>query len=131
AVFDVKKLDWMNSEYIKKLPLDQLYERADKGGFFDKPLIQDAPEAMRTETYLRKVLAVEQERLATLSGIGEENPFFFVDALEYAADRLVWKKSDRQGALTELKRAAALAENLDEGEWEDLSRLEAVFLEAS
>lgn len=131
AVFDVKKLDWMNGEYIKKLSLDELYGRALTGGFLDKPLIQDAPEAMRTETYLRKVLAVEQERLATLSGIGEENPFFFTDALEYPAERLIWKKSDRQGALAELQRAVALAESLAEGEWEDLSRLETVFLEAS
>ncbi len=30
AVFDVEKLNWMNKEYMKRLPIDELYERLDR-----------------------------------------------------------------------------------------------------
>ncbi|MEI9966973.1 MAG: glutamate--tRNA ligase [Candidatus Moraniibacteriota bacterium] len=131
AVFDVKKLDWMNGEYIKKLSLDDLYMRLQQGSFLDKPLIAEAPQDLQGEIYIKKVLAVEQERLTRLDQVGEENPFFFTATLEYPAERLVWKKSSPEESLSELKRVLELAHSLPEGEWEHLESLEQAFLGAA
>src|SRR5690606_13527338 len=55
AVFDGRRLDWMNGHYIRQLKLDDLYERVK--GFWPKEA-QDY-----NETYKKQVLGLVQERL--------------------------------------------------------------------
>lgn len=128
AVFDFKKLDWMNGEYIKKLSLHDLYNRIEAGGWFAKDLIKQAPEAMRTEEYLKKVLTVEQERLARLEMVGDENPFFFTETLEYDKALLAWKGND--GTLTReaLTKALATVEMFTDVEWNDKAHIETTLM---
>ena len=92
AVFDQKKLDWMNGEYIKKMDIDVLFQKIEAGGGFKKELITNAPKEFQKEEYLKKVLTIEKERLLRLTGFGEENPFFFVSELSYDQNLLVWKQ---------------------------------------
>lgn len=116
AVFDLGKLEWMNGEYIKSLPLDDLYRRAKEGGFFDTGLMDDAPEHAREEEYLKRVLTIEQERLRKLSDIGEENPFFFIEP-SCEKDMLPWKKSTVTGAKEALEHALAILEGIGQENW--------------
>lgn len=131
AVFDLKKLDWMNSEYIKKLSVDELYERVVFGGFLNKDLITNAPEAMKTESYLKRVLSVERERLTKLSDIGELNPFFFAIDPVYDPRKLHWKENTVEMTRTSLEQALALLESFDDATWNDVSVLEEKLLAAA
>jgi glutamyl-tRNA synthetase len=70
AFFDYKKLDWMNGEYIRALPLDELagyVERAAVAAFgdgIDRSLVGD-------------VARIGQERATTITGLVEQAAFLF------------------------------------------------------
>ena len=70
ARFDEKRLIWMNSQWIKKLSLDELYKRAEpywgKNG-------KKAPEKVK-----RQVLMVVQDRLKTLKDLPNLSEYFFI-----------------------------------------------------
>ena len=92
AVFDIKKLNWLNSQYIKMendaglarlvLPFAEKYFSASTTG-------------------LEKIAPLLRERLEYLDQVKEFHYFF--QAPEYATDLLVWKKSDRAGAVRALQ----------------------------
>lgn len=131
AAFDNKKLDWMNGEYIKKLSLEELYDRVVAGGFLEKPLIQAAPDHLRGEAFLKKVLTVEQDRLARLDGVGEDNSFFFTEELSYETSLLPWKQNSLEETKEVLAHAKGLLENASETIWEDRMALETLLMEAA
>ncbi|HLC95361.1 MAG TPA: glutamate--tRNA ligase family protein, partial [Patescibacteria group bacterium] len=128
AVFDQKKLDWMNAEYIKKLSVDKLYERMAAGGFLQKDFITNAPETMRIPEYLKKVLTIERDRLATLSNVGEQNLFFFVSDLVYDPRKLHWKENTVEMTKTSLERAYTLLSDCSDVQWEDKAILEKILM---
>ncbi|MEK9174021.1 MAG: glutamate--tRNA ligase, partial [Patescibacteria group bacterium] len=131
AVFDYKKLDWMNGEYIKAMSLDELYARIEKGGWFAKDLIKNAPEEMQTEAYLKKVLTIEQERLSRLDMFGEDNPFFFVDEIVYDKSLLTWKANTDEMTKQALSQAADILESFSDDQWQDKNYIETTLLEAA
>lgn len=89
AVFDVIKLDWMNGEYIKKLSPKKFVELA-------MPFLEKNLGEIKNQELAEKVLLLEQERVNKLSEAGDSMGFFFTDKLEYPAEMLVWKKSNRE-----------------------------------
>lgn len=99
AVFDVKKLDWMNGEYIKKLP-------GKKFVLLALPFMEKSLGSIKNVDLVYKVLLLEQERVSKLSEVGESVGFFFSDELEYAPESLIWKKSDTEGAKKSLELVA-------------------------
>lgn len=131
AAFDRKKLDWMNGEYIKKLSLDKLFQRLVEGEFFDRDFIKSAPEVMQAESYLYKVLTVEQERLVTLGEFGKENPFLFVDELSYDPKLLAWKENTVSETKSALEKAVEVLENAPASLWESREALQGYLLEAA
>jgi glutamyl-tRNA synthetase len=130
AVFDVKKLDWMNGEYIKKLSSDELYEKVLNGGFLKKSLIASAPEEMRAPEYLKKVLTIERERLTKLSDVGESNHFFFVSELSYDTILLNWKQNTMNMTRGALMNAENILQNIPEEEWTK-ENLEKILMDAA
>lgn len=82
AIFDQKKLEWLNGEYLRRLSVEDLTERI-------KPFVRKAgvtaPEAL-----LRDVVALERERLRTLGEFPETARFFF-ELSDYPAELLRWK----------------------------------------
>ncbi|OGE87594.1 MAG: glutamate--tRNA ligase [Candidatus Doudnabacteria bacterium RIFCSPHIGHO2_02_FULL_49_24] len=72
AVFDLDKLDWFNSMYIRALKIEDLFARL-------VPYLVKA--GIQTEKYpkefLEKILLLEQSRLKKLSEIGERVKYFF------------------------------------------------------
>ena len=131
AMFDMKKLDWLNGEYIKKMQVDELYRRIDDGKFLGKELIRNAPAEMQTEEYLKRVLAIEKERLVKLSDIGEQNPCFFAKDLAYDAAKLNWKDGTNEMTRESLSRAEKLLGEISDAEWLDRMALERIFMDAA
>ena len=131
AVFDLKKLDWLNGEYIKKMPVDELYEKVRDGKFLEKELIRNAPEWMQEEEYLKRVLAIERERLTKLSDIGEQNLFFFATDPVYDPKNLNWKENTNEMTKESLFRALDILENLSDEEWMKKEAVEKVLMDAA
>ncbi|MCL5666866.1 MAG: glutamate--tRNA ligase [Patescibacteria group bacterium] len=91
AIFDINKLDWINSLYIRAKSDSELTDL----------LIPYWEEAIGTHTirpfkdnkeYLEAIASLEKDRLKKLSEIGERTRYFFMEP-EYAPNLLVWKKS--------------------------------------
>ncbi len=116
AVFDTKKLDWLNAQWIKQISLDDLYKRSLK--FWEqKDFYQSAKEDNKTEKYIKKVLIIEKERLQKLSDVGEENQFFFTDRIATSLDAIRWKNSTSSETKTYLKKSLNTLENIKENDW--------------
>ena len=131
AVFDLKKLDWLNAQYVKKLSIDELYEKS-LPFFEQKDFYNNTSDNKKTEIYLKKVLVVEQERLLKLSEVGEENKFFFMEAdqVNPSADDMRWKDNSDEDTSNNLNKAKEVLENISEENW-TLENIEKLLLEAA
>jgi len=97
AQFNLKKLTWMNSHYLKHLPIEQLYQ-------LTKPYLEKAGYALTKvpEAKIMKLIDLYRERIKVLSDISEVTKFFFEDKVNYqaeAVDKFV-KTADGQQVLT-------------------------------
>lgn len=125
AVFDLKKLDWINSQWIKKLSLDKLYNLSLEF-WKQKDFYNNAGSDKKSEEYLKKVLAIEQERLVRLSEVGESNKFFFED-MDYEKDLLRWKDMTDEDLKNSLKKALEVINDISENNW-GRGNLEKIFM---
>ncbi len=118
AVFDEKKLEWINSQYIKRLTPAELSARLvpywEASGF--KP-------DRHSGQFLAAVAALEQERLKKLSEIGERTAYCF-RAPVYETELLVWKKSDGAEAKKILTEVRDLVANAPEEDLKDRTKVE-------
>lgn len=131
AIFDRKKLDWMNHEYIARLSIPDLLARVRTLGQIEHaPWYVQASTERQGDEYLTKVLTVEQERLRTLAEVGVHNQFLFADTIDYAPTLLLWKGNTREATALELGRAFEILTNMDEADW-TRERLTALLLEAA
>jgi glutamyl-tRNA synthetase len=131
AVFDLKKLDWMNTEYIKRLSVDELYARVIDFGLLESDFFKALSEDKKSEAFLKKVLAVEHDRLVRLTEVGVHNPFFFSSELSYDAKLLHWKENDAAMTKASLEQGKELLSKLDDATWENLKIIEEKLLEAA
>jgi nondiscriminating glutamyl-tRNA synthetase len=142
AVFDLKKLDWLNAQYIKSVTTDQLYQLSaspssspslspsPSPSFWElHEFFNRAPEEKKSEEYLKKVLTIEQERLDNLSGVGEGNKFFFED-INYDKELLRWKNMKDADVKNNLEKAKDILENIIDNDW-TRENLEKILLESA
>lgn len=128
AVFDLKKLDWLNAQYIKKLSVQELYEKSLEF-FAQKDFYNSAPEDMKSEKYLKKVLQIEQDRLNNLSEVGENNQFFFTD-ISCDKAMLHWKEMTDSELQKSLEKSVTVLTAIDESDWEIKNIEEKLFAAA-
>jgi len=131
AVFDLKKLDWMNTEYIKRLSIDELYARVIEFGLLENEFFKALPAEKKSEAFLKKVLSVEHDRLVRLSEVGVHNPFFFSNDLVYDAKLLHWKDNTADMTRASLEQAEKVLSGFDEATWENVKLIEEKLLEAA
>jgi nondiscriminating glutamyl-tRNA synthetase len=112
AVFDIEKLKWMNSEYIKKMDTDKLIETL-------KPLVKQDVSSDK----FKKIVEVEKSRLVLLNDISERVGDY-VDALDYDEALIKWKKSDLEDATTQLKNVSALLSEIDSEKFGTMESIE-------
>jgi len=126
AVFDLKKLDWINSQYIKKLSIDELYQKSLEF-FKQKDFYNEASEDRKAEEYLKKILLVEKDRLNKLSEAGESNKFLFQD-IQYDKEILRWKEMSDDGLIKSLNDSKIVLAAIEENDWSK-ENLEKALLE--
>jgi glutamyl-tRNA synthetase len=119
AVFDNAKLDWMNGQYIRQLPVAELTRRL-MPFWRSAGLLPDGEADAAARARLEAMAAACQERLVKLTEIVGLTDFFFQD-VEYdpaAVDKVLKK----EGAAAILKGAAAKLASIDDWTHEVLDR---------
>jgi glutamyl-tRNA synthetase len=92
AIFDIKKLNWLNSEYIKKAPITEL-----------KPALADIfGHDLIKHDLIDKLIGLSKERMEKFTDFKEMNEFFF-NLPNYEKQLLVWKNSSLEKAVENLK----------------------------
>jgi glutamyl-tRNA synthetase len=86
AVFDIKKLQWMNGFYIRKLSTAELAQRTVP--YFVKQLPIPVRRPLDLE-FVSQVVALQQERAKTLCDFPANGGFFFVEDVDYPVDLLL------------------------------------------
>jgi len=106
SIFDIKKLTWLNGEYIKNMDAENFYMLAENR----------LKNAIKSTTLdLKKIAVLLQKRLETLNDIPRLVDFF--DTLpEYSTDLYIHKKmkTTEEIALSSLKAALPVLENLSD-----------------
>jgi len=139
AVFNIKKLDFMNGFYIRQKSIEKLTElclpflieakliepiKEGEMGLVQFYKIVETGEKI-SQAVLQKIVALFQERLKKLSEISELSSFFFKKTLEYDKELLKWKDMKNEEVLLSLDNLENLLQNIKENEWnkENLSSL--------
>lgn len=116
AVFDIKKLDWINAQWIKKISISDLYQRSLEF-IQEKDFYVNAPAEKKSEKYMKKILSVERDRLFKLSEVGEDSHFLFRE-ISYETELLRWKESSDEEIKNSLKLSRKALEKIDENHFE-------------
>ncbi len=119
AIFDNKKMDWMNGEYIREKDNKALLEIASPFlpiEFFESGLDNE------------KIIALEKPRLKKLSELPNKVQYFY-EAPKYDKNLLVWKQMVTSEVLEALNKIKKLVEDVSAGGF-DKERLESIFLKA-
>lgn len=82
AVFDIKKLDWLNGEYMKNTGISELYGKLQK-------FYEETPEIVSDKDSVLKLLAIGKSRMQKLSDFASLKESF--SASEYDKQMLLWK----------------------------------------
>lgn len=104
VVFDIKKLNWINGMYIRKLSLDQLIIKI-------KPFL---PEDFPTKKS-NIILPLIHERLETLADVENLTSFFYRDIILEAQPLL--KKSNVELTTKQLDITSTQLNNIDDDKW--------------
>ena len=84
SIFEYDKLKWMNSHYIKMLPMEELKERL-------KPYLVKYPLDELTDAQYTKMVEITREPLTLLSDITDAVPYFFGKDVEIEPE--AWEKA--------------------------------------
>jgi glutamyl-tRNA synthetase len=103
AVFDRERLEWLNGQWIRRLPPDELIDRLRP--FVEAELRAGRIERMPSDDELRALLPVIHDRLPTLGAVGDLVGFLWVDDVALDAATLVPKRWDTATALGALGAA--------------------------
>ena len=119
AIFDMKKLQWMNGFYIRQLNPARLAERALP--YFEKQL---PPEVKRPLDvgYVSQVVALQRERAKTLCEFPQNSTYFFVEDIEYPVDLFLKGGISRERAVELLDASGFRLERLEPFDTVDLER---------
>jgi glutamyl-tRNA synthetase len=85
AVFDPKKLDWVNGQWIRRLELDELARRVE-------PLARAKFGERLDDEIFARALEIGQERATTTVQLVEQMDFLFVDEDDFVIDDDSWAK---------------------------------------
>jgi len=89
AAINPSKLDWLNSEYIKKTELDELVQMV-------RPFMEAKGYAITDQDHLRNVVFSLRERVKTLVEMAEQSAFYFSNEITYekrASDKFLNKEA--------------------------------------
>jgi glutamyl-tRNA synthetase len=108
AVFDRERLEWLNGQWIRRLTADDLIDRLRP--FLEVEFAAGRIDWLPTDDEIRSLLPVVQERLPTLSAVGDVVGFLFVNELRPDPAAIVpkrWDAATTAAALTAARRTIA------------------------
>jgi nondiscriminating glutamyl-tRNA synthetase len=116
AIFSRDRLEWLNGQWIRRLAPADLIDRL-------RPYLQAELEAGRidrlpADTELEALLPIIQERLPTLSAVGELTGYLFVDELEVDPALIVPKRWDAATTAAALREARHVIADVGRVAWE-------------
>ncbi len=130
AILNIERLNFVNGYYIRNLSIGELVERCVpfliKAGLIQKVTSDDEivlkykikeTEELIDINYLKKVVALFQERIKKLSEIGELSDFLFKDEINYNKELLLWKDYSKDHIKNGLKKAFDVLSSLSEERW--------------
>jgi len=152
AIFNIQKMDWLNGFYIRQKSVEKLTEMC-LPFFVSSGLITPLwsqkelmaglggpPEVTGykiTETgepisfeYLKKIVAVEKERIKSFSQISELTDFFFKNKLVFEKSLLRWKNMTDDEVIRSLTELEKTLDSIKESEWTK-EKLEKFLLETA
>jgi glutamyl-tRNA synthetase len=105
------KLDWLNKEHLKLLPLKEI----------EKNILAWLPENMRSSVIVSKLVPIIFERISKWGDVKDmaergELDFFFKQP-EYKKEKLLYKNSSSEKIVNNLKQAISVLETLKEEEF--------------
>lgn len=139
AIFNIKRLDFLNGFYIRRKSLDKLTELC-LPFLVEKKLIQPRFKPVKyppaygateikeiyeiTDTgeevsldYLKKIIAIYQERLKKISEISELTDFFFKKKLDYDKELLRWSQMTDREIKISLDKLKKILSKIKPEEW--------------
>lgn len=121
AIFNIKRLDYLNGFYIRQKSVEKLTELC-------LPYLPKAPKE-----YLEKIVGLHQERLKKLSEITELTDFFFTDKLSYQKELLSWKDTDEKETYFSIDKSEKILSEINENKWtrENLDKILMASAEAT
>jgi len=139
AIFNVEKLNWYNQYYIRQMDLDQLTQeclpyiiengaitpRFDHGfdlGALKGPFVLKEFEICQTKEkisfdYVKKIIALERERISTLAEIGDNTKFFF-ELPAYEKGLLKWKQMTDEEIKKSLSDSKKIISEIPDGKFD-------------
>jgi len=113
AIFNIKKLDFLNGFYIRQRSLEKLTELC-------LPYLVEAGLITDKETdfnILQKIVSVYQERLKKISEIVELADFFFKEELVYGKELLKWKNMTDKEIKNSLDKSEKILSKIKAEDW--------------
>jgi len=115
AIFNIKKLDWFNTQYLKRMSSDGLMDRVmDYIKNFSS-----APQIIKKYNidYIKKVIDIELPRMNKLSDLIDLSDFFFKKKIEYSRELLEWKRMTDMELVKSLQDSLSILEKIKENEF--------------
>ena len=131
AIFDKRKLEWMNGVYVRQLSSEEFAQQA--ATFLDRDL-PSSVERPLDKDYIYQIMPLLQERAKTFAEVPQLADFFFLDELEYDTNLLLGDGLDAASATTAIEIALPRLEAVepwDAGSLEGILRPLAVELNLS
>ena len=126
AVFDEKKLEWMNGMYMREISVDSILQDVVRM-WVDQGVVEK--EATADEPYLRTVVSLLKDRSRTVNELAESATYFFNDPESY--EEKAMKKHFKGDAVELLRTLIEILQQSDPFDHEVLERLYREHAEAS
>ena len=107
AVFDRERLEWLNGQWIRKLPPDELVDRLRP--FLTAEVAAGRIEWLPSDAELLALVPLVQERLPVLGAIADLVGFLFVERIVVEPALLIPKRWDAETTLAGLHAGRAVA----------------------
>lgn len=95
AIFNKRKLEWMNGVYLRQLSPEEFVQQAIP--FLDRDLPTSVKRPL-SSNHIRQIMPLLQERAKTLAEIPQLGSFFFLDELQYDPSLLLSSGLDAKTA---------------------------------
>ncbi|TSC55102.1 MAG: glutamyl-tRNA synthetase [Parcubacteria group bacterium LiPW_30] len=113
AVFDIKKLEWINKQYIKKIPQEDLRE------IIREKILTWGLSISNEEMFVRSIPLIT-EKISTLneaSAVWQEELLFLEKSPKYDVEKLIWKDEGVFKTKENLSKILEIIQMIDSSEF--------------